>query len=455
MEVRGADGVELGQELAGTIQRTQAGDAAALVDDGSQSGPCRRGKTRAADLQPWVGSAVVPRVVERHARTGVGIERDIGGRAARAALGDDAVLVSRLVLITADAAAAAAPAGFADISADAAADRERRPADGHDIGRIRGIPGGRTAVAGAGQERDGCVSRRRREDAVVSNLAEELAPAEAHGDGDHSRLVPCIVGRRADQIRIAGAVGFHEQEIGARRQRVGPLNVKGGFHFPRAFGVASAGRIGGGVVGAAILRHDGETGRVGHPEIGVKSVQIADDGGGVVGVDDRDGLAGAVALDRAVQECDLVEAIGMANLRRREPCGAGGAEMRCAAVGIVDAHRRPADAGRDRLGLHGWRGRLGSGRPWCRGRRIARADADLRSRDDSRKEQPRLQQFDHGFAGRDDLVHHVLSGLCVCPGRTEQYATTIELTTRNLISVAIAAQIMRYGRSAYMATLVL
>ena len=62
-------------------------------------------------------------------------------------------LIARIGFVGACAAAAAAPAGFADVGGGAAVDRQRRAAGGDDVGRIGGIFAGRTVIARGRHER--------------------------------------------------------------------------------------------------------------------------------------------------------------------------------------------------------------------------------------------------------------------------------------------------------------
>jgi hypothetical protein len=75
------------------------------------------------------------------------------------------------------------------------------------------------------------------------------------------------------------------------------------------------------VVGLAALVDLGEAGRGGEAVGAVEGRQVAGDVRVVVGIDDADGHAAAVAGDQAVGgilEPDAVEAVGVADLGRRE-----------------------------------------------------------------------------------------------------------------------------------------
>jgi len=84
---------------------------------------------------------IVIRIVNREARIGVGVVRHVGIGAIGCALCDHAVLVARLGLVRANAAAAAAPARLAAVGA--AAQVQRRAADRHHVSRDGRITGRR------------------------------------------------------------------------------------------------------------------------------------------------------------------------------------------------------------------------------------------------------------------------------------------------------------------------
>ena len=106
-----------------------------LIYDGYEPGPGGCADTGAADRFPGSGGAVVKAVIDRNARAWIGVDRYVGNRPLRGALRHHAFLVRGLQFIGADAAAAAAPAGFADIRAGTAARGQGRAADGDDIRR--------------------------------------------------------------------------------------------------------------------------------------------------------------------------------------------------------------------------------------------------------------------------------------------------------------------------------
>ena len=72
-----------------------------------------------------------------------------------------------------------------------------------------------------------------------------------------------------------------------------------------------------GILLSRALFDDGEVGRVGKAESAIEGREVANDGGIIEGIDDGDGLAGAVPGD--IAEADVAEAIGGAHLGRREP----------------------------------------------------------------------------------------------------------------------------------------
>ena len=122
------------------------------------------------------------------------------------------------------------------------------------------------------------------------------------------------VTHRGQQIADRGAIGLDQQDVGPRGNGVGPLHVQRDFRGP-----ARVRR--GQVRGAARLAHLREY-RIGQAERLIELVQVAGDVGIVVGIDDGDGRAAAVAGHRPVVEGDVVEAVGRADLRRRIARGA-------------------------------------------------------------------------------------------------------------------------------------
>ncbi len=285
---------------AGAVEGGLAAQRAALVGDGEQGRPLRGAGARAADLDPAVArSAVVERVVDGESGRGRGVVSHVGV-GPRRRLGDDARLIRGLRLVRARPATAAAPARLASIRV-ARAQRQRRAADGQNVWR-----GGRP------RDRRAVVARRRDERharlaeiTVVGVLARELAAAPAHrDDAGHRRGV-----RDArQQVGVARRLGLDQHDLRPRRHRVGPLDVERLLELPSARRVGP--RQGG--AGALADPRDGDDGQI---ELGVERVQVGLDVRIVVGVDDRDRLARAVALDRA--EAHRAEAVRAGDLGRR------------------------------------------------------------------------------------------------------------------------------------------
>src|SRR5204862_6527309 len=115
--------------LAAAVQSPLAGQGSPLIGDGNEPGPLRSRVAGAAELRPGCGSPVVERIVDRKTGIGVGVVGDVRVRPQSAALRDHALLVGRLRLDRANAAAAAAPTGFAEVVARGV-DVEGRAADG-------------------------------------------------------------------------------------------------------------------------------------------------------------------------------------------------------------------------------------------------------------------------------------------------------------------------------------
>ena len=120
---------------------------------------------------------------------------------------------------------------------------------------------------------------------------------------------------RREQV-VAGGTGLDEQDVGARRHRMGPLHVEGRLYVP-VVRARWAVRVGAGQVGASILGHDPEAGRGGDAELLVEMLEIIGDPRIPISIHDGDRLAAPIALDR-------VEAIGVPDLLGRQPhrrCG--------------------------------------------------------------------------------------------------------------------------------------
>src|SRR5947209_4859829 len=127
-------GIDWGSAGAPAVGRGEPGDGAPVVAGGEGAGRHRRGEAGAADLDPPAAGAEVVGIVDGDAGVRVGEPGDVGRRALRAALGDDAVLVGRLPLLRADATPAAGPGGFGAVRA--AVECQGGAADGDDVGRI-------------------------------------------------------------------------------------------------------------------------------------------------------------------------------------------------------------------------------------------------------------------------------------------------------------------------------
>ena len=97
--------------------------------------------------------------------------------------------------------------------------------------------------------------------------------------------------------------------MGARGDGVGPFDVQRDFQGPAGIGRRWAARGGFGENKIAVGIGGGEVKGL------AEDAQVVGDVGGVVGIDDGDGLACAVGVDGvfAVAEDDVVEAIGVAD----------------------------------------------------------------------------------------------------------------------------------------------
>src|SRR5207244_13549861 len=91
-----------------------------------------------------------------------------------------------------------------------------------------------------------------------------------------------------------------------------PLDVEGDFLRPTS---VSRGH------GAAVALIDLREGGVGQTKLEIKLVQVVVDCRIVVGIHNGDG--GAAAISSRAVEADLIEAVGMADLRGRIACAAG------------------------------------------------------------------------------------------------------------------------------------
>ncbi len=240
-------------------------------------------------------------------------------------MGDRAALIGGLGFVAAQSSAAAAkggscgavaPGGFGEVIASGI-DGEGSPADGEDIGRGRRVFDARTVIAGGGDEGDAVVTGGGGEVGIEGGDAGVFGHSPAHGDNGDAGLIASGVDG-GEEIIGGGGIGFDENDLGARGDGVGPLDVEGGFHRP---GVAGAGGVGGGEHGAAGFVQEGEGG-IHEAELLIEGVEIGGDGGIVVGVDDGDGLAGTVG--GGTVEGEAGEAVGLSNLCGAVACGSGG-----------------------------------------------------------------------------------------------------------------------------------
>ena len=167
----------------------------------------------------------------------------------------------------------------------------------------------------------------RGEDGVIGGLPGEFAGggvADRH-DG-HAGLLSCPVDAAPDHIDGVGSAGFDEDDAGLGRQGVRRLDVEGFLGFP--VGRSGSGRVNARKGGAAVFIDFAEAGRVGDLKESVETLQVAGDVGVVVGIDDGDGLAAAVAYDSA--EADGVNAVGVTDLVGAESVGRGKARKETA-----------------------------------------------------------------------------------------------------------------------------
>src|SRR5262249_30284526 len=151
-------------------------------------------------------------VVDGEAGVGVGVVGDVRVGAVGAGLRDDALLEGGLRLVGAEAAAAAAPAGFAGVSA-ATGQIQARTAGRPRVGRDGGVGGGGAVIAGGGDEGDGGVPGGGDEVAVPRGLGGGLAAAPAHRHGDDARLPGGVIDR-GEQVGVGAVVRLDEQDVG-------------------------------------------------------------------------------------------------------------------------------------------------------------------------------------------------------------------------------------------------
>ena len=227
-------------------------------------------------------------------------------------------------------------------------EREARAADGHHVGREGGILGiGRPVVARAGDEgHAGHV-----EHAVVGGLIAgedglAFGEAPAHRHHRHAGLAGGG-GHAGHQVGKRLAVGLDQDDLGTGGDGMSPFDVERFLDFP----VVGAGPVrvgrGQGRGLAVLIEHRQERRRrpvlaverrsgVGQPELGVERVEGLVDARVVVGIDDGDGLAGAV-------QREAVDAVGGPDLGRRVGDRPGGCIQRDGVGDAVAAERQRID----------------------------------------------------------------------------------------------------------------
>ena len=226
---------------------------------------------------------------------------DVRGGSRRRRLRHHALLVGRLRLVGAGAAAAATPADLAR-PAIARAEGQGRPADGQNVWRNRRPFGGRAVVARGRHERYAGLVKIL---GVVRRLARELAAAPAHR---HDIRMGRRVLDAGEQVAIAVGAGLDQHDARPGSHRVRPLHVERLLELP------TARRIAGRITRPAGLV-DPRDRRGGQPELGIERVQIGLDVRVVVGIDDGDRLAAAIARDAT--EGNIIKSICYLDLCRR------------------------------------------------------------------------------------------------------------------------------------------
>ncbi len=291
----------------GSVQGGQTVQSAALIGDGQQGSPLRSPSAGASELDPAVARAVVEeRVINGEPGARAGVVGDVRVGSLRG-LGHHPVLIRWLSLVGARTAAAAAPAGLTKIGV-AAAEVQRGPPHREHV-RRGGGPGNRGPAIARGRHEG---HARVAEIAVVRRFARELTAAPAQRD--HAGMAGRVTHGR-QKIGITGRGRLHQQNLRPRRDGVRPLDIEGLLQLPPAR------RVGRRQAGAAILVDAGD-GRRGQTELGAEGVQVRLDVRVVIGIHDRNRLARAVPSDGA--EADLVEPVGLLNLRRRVRAGGRG-----------------------------------------------------------------------------------------------------------------------------------
>ncbi len=160
------------------------------------------------------------------------------------------------------------------------------------------------------------MTSRRREMHVVNGFAGAFTAAPAHGDGHDTRVVASVI-HGGHQGALGGAIGLDEENAGARRDGVGPLDIQFNFAGPALIGGRKA--RGGSSTGAAHTDFDETSGRR-DAELLIEGDEVRGDAGVIVGVDDCNGLAGASGRDRAglALEADAIDTVGGPKLQRSE-----------------------------------------------------------------------------------------------------------------------------------------
>ncbi len=161
----------------------------------------------------------------------------------------------------------------------------------------------------------------RGEELVVIRFAGILIAAEAHRDDANAGLAARVVDGAGDEVVVGRIVRFDEQQVCLRGHGVGPLEIEIGFELPRSAGAAGACRISRRVIRRAILGDSLERRRIGKPERFIELLQVMEGGRRVVGIDDRDGLSSAIALNAG--ERNQIHSVSFSDLTGREADRAG------------------------------------------------------------------------------------------------------------------------------------
>src|SRR5207302_6196310 len=119
-------------------------------------------------------------------------------------------------------------------------------------------------------------------------------------------------------VGVGVGIGFNYNQTGLRRQRVSPLYVERRLGGPAAV----RRRIGGRQRRAPVLV-DLANIRRGQPKLLAESVEVGEQARIVVGHDDGDRLPRAIRGNAAAGILNLIEAVSVPNLRRRESLWTG------------------------------------------------------------------------------------------------------------------------------------